>query len=98
MTDLSKMTQLELLDLRFKIQQELDNYANREKTKVFAIFIEFTGTRYFIKEENALKAIAEMTEEKAFFSGDKVEIKTAYLDNSNIEICEDYYEQSKEKK
>jgi hypothetical protein len=42
--DLSKLTQLELLDLRKKINDEINGYENRNKTKVFTVFIEFTGT------------------------------------------------------
>jgi hypothetical protein len=98
MTDLSKMTQMELLDLRMKVNQELDNYSNREKTKVCSIFVEFLGTRYFLKPENALKVLKEMIEEGAFFNDhDEVHIGNKFLDNAALDICEDYHELNPEK-
>ena len=58
--DLSKFTELELLDLRFQVSQELENYTCRDKKEVFKIFIEFDGTEYFIKKENAYKRLNEL--------------------------------------
>ncbi len=98
MTDLSKMTQLELLDLRMKVNQELENYSNREKTKVCKIFVEYLGTRYFLKPVNAFKALTEMISQGEFFNGHgDVLIGNKFMDNASLDICEDYNEPNPEK-
>ena len=37
--DLQKMTKLDLLELRMKVNQEIEVYENRNKTKVYMLYI-----------------------------------------------------------
>lgn len=89
--DLSKYTQMDLLDLRREINEELESYENRSKTKVFTVFIAFIGTKYFLKKENAIQYLKESIDEDLVFDGNEVKCDEKYINEAEIEsYCYDY--------
>jgi len=83
--DLSKYTQMDLLALRRSINEELENYENRSKTKVFSVFIAFIGTKYFLKKENAIQYLKESIEEDYVFDGNELKCGEKYINEAEIE-------------
>jgi hypothetical protein len=89
--DLKNMTQMDLLDLRMKVNQEIEGYENRSKTKVYTVFISFDGTKYFLKKENAIQYLKECIEDDLLFDGNEVKCHEKYLNDAEIEsYCQDY--------
>jgi len=82
---------MDLLDLRREINEELKNYENRSKTKVFTVFIAFIGTKYFLKKENAIEYLKESIDEDLIFNGDEVKCHEKYINEAEIEnYCNDH--------
>lgn len=82
---------MDLLDLRMKVNQELDNYENRNKTKVYTVFIAFIDTKYFLKKENAIQYLKECIEEDMLFDGNEAKCHEKYLNEAEVEsYCQDY--------
>jgi hypothetical protein len=90
--DLKNMTKLELLDLRKEVNEAISGYDNREKTKVFTVFIQFTGTKYFLKKETAIQYLKDCIEEESIFeNGNETKCGYAFLNDAEVmEYCEDY--------
>lgn len=92
-TDFKSMSKLDLLDLRMKVNEELQRYDFREKIKVSRIFWELHGAKYFIKKENAVNFINEywMDDlEEVFEDKNKIELTVYYLPEAQLESCQDY--------
>lgn len=88
--DLSIYTKQELLDLRMKINSELEAYNDREKTKVYTVFIKFIGTAYFIKKENAIGYLKDCIEEGMLFDGNEAKCGEKYLNDAEVKsYCRD---------
>lgn len=81
MTDLTKLTQQELLQLKFAVQNELDNFEKRDKLKVYFIFQPFEGRTYFKTHKDMIKALFSLYEDWDLFDGmvDKIEFGVCYL-------------------
>lgn len=88
--NLKDLTQLELFDLRQKVNDELTDYSNREKKKAFAIKQTFQDTRYFSKKPQAHAAVIEMIDDDALFDDNAVECLIVYLSTEEWkQLCED---------
>jgi hypothetical protein len=64
---LKDLTQLELFDLRKKVEDELTDYSKREKRKAFYIKEGMVSDRYFAELKNAHLAIREMLDNHELF-------------------------------
>jgi hypothetical protein len=90
--ELSKLTQLELLDLRMKVNQEIESYSNRDKIKVFRVFLQFDGAKCFYQKENAIKYLIGMIENDEVYDENDNEVKltVGYYSIAECEkLCED---------
>jgi len=87
--DLSKLTQLELLDLIQDIHRELENINNRNKQIVTIISIEKEGFYYFLSEIKAIKWLNTCLGYEIDLQN-KISIYKGYLDENNLKICQDY--------
>ena len=89
--DLSKLTEMELLDLRKQVNDELIDYENRNKTKVYTVFIELIGTKYFINKEVAISYLKDCIDEDMLFDGNNATCGIKYLTDAEVEnYCQDY--------
>lgn len=89
--ELSDKTYLELLDLRRELNEAIETYANRSKTKVYSNFIPFDGWNHYIKEDNAKAALIDAIDD-GIYSDDEFKIKCSYLNDAELEYCKDYSE------
>jgi len=88
--DLSKFTEMDLLNLRHEVNEELKNYENREKKEVFVITVEGTGNKYFIEKKNAIKELKDSIKFDELFEN-KVTVHKMFIDEAQIEsYCEDF--------
>lgn len=97
--DFSKLSKFEIEDLIRDANTELENYAKRSKIKVYTNFIPFTGTRHFLKKENALEDLEDFKYQ--FYTHDEsaVKISCTYITESDAEfVCIDYQKVMEEKK
>jgi hypothetical protein len=89
--DLKKLTNIELLDLRMKVNEAIELYKDRDKTKVFTVFIEFIGMKYFLEKQNAINYLSECIKEEMVFDGNEVKLHEKFLNDAEIEnYCQDY--------
>lgn len=86
---LEDKTHMDLLDMRMQINEALETYSNRTKTKVYSNFIPFVGWQHYIEEDNAKIALMYAIEE-GIYSDDEFEIKCSYLNDAELEYCRDY--------
>ena len=88
--NLKDLTQLELFDLRQKVNDELADYGNREKKRAFAIKQTGQDSRYFSKRLKAHTAILEMIQEETLFDDNAVVCAIVYISTEEWkELCED---------
>lgn len=88
---LKDLTQLELFDLRKKVETELSEYQSREKQKAFFIKQGGVDERYFAELKNAHQAIREMLDDHELFQdnvGVSLGIKYISLEEWK-RLCED---------
>lgn len=89
--DLKNLTEMDLLNLRKEINDELATYKDRGKTKVFTVFIAFEGTKYFLEKENALKYFNECVGYDMVFDGNDVTLSEKFFNDAEIKnYCQDY--------
>jgi hypothetical protein len=89
--DLKGLTEMQLLDLRKKINDELESYKDRGKTKVFTVFIAFEGTKYFLEKDNALEYLNECIGYDMVFDGNDVTLSQKFLNEAEVKnFCQDY--------
>lgn len=93
--DFSDKTDMDLRDIIREATEALNNYSNRTKTKVYGLFLPFTGWRYFIEKENAIKLLQEEIEDDLIFGepefeGSPYQIQVKYLTDAELEYCRDY--------
>lgn len=89
--DFNKMTEMDLLELRKQVNDQLESYKDRDKTKVFTVFIAFIGIKYFIKKENAIQYLKDCIEEDMLFDGNEAKCHEKYLTQSEVEnYCSDF--------
>ena len=89
---LHTLTELELLDLRFRVNEELKNVENRSKIKIFKVFKEFDGTKYFYQRDSAISALNDMIKYDEVFdcNDSRVELHIEYLSETDAaKFCED---------
>lgn len=92
LNNLSNLTKLELLDLRYRVNEELKEVENRSKIKIYKIFKEFDGTKYFYQKPNALKYLNEMISYEEIFDDNdsRIELNISYLSTTDAaKWCED---------
>ena len=87
--NLKDLTQLELLDLRQKVNDELDEYSNREKILTCTIKQKYEDTRYFMKCKNAYQALLELIDEQDVFDLDTQCCLTLLTVDQRKKLCED---------
>ena len=88
--DLKELTQLELLELRSKLNDELADYGNREKKKAYCINERGVSTRYFSKKNKAHAAVIDLIDDDGLFTNTDVECSIVYVTTEEWkEICED---------
>lgn len=95
--DLSKLTQLELIDLSIRINEELKEYENRDQIKVYNVFIEGVDTKTFFYRNNAVKYLLEYSD-FAFLMGNdeysypkEISLKESHKCTAAAkQYCEDY--------
>lgn len=91
--DLSKLTHLELLELRTQINNEITDLENRGKCAVFAIF-SYGDWDYYIHKENAKKALNELiTEGEVIWCEEEFKTKLTFVDTAHMKYCKDYKEE-----
>jgi hypothetical protein len=95
--DLASMTELEIFDLSQKIKQELSDRPNRDKVRVFKVFVPFQFNSTFLSENNAKKFLSENLLDGTIDidqNDDKslITIGVYFVDKSSIQFCEDYKE------
>ncbi len=88
--DLENKTQVELLELRGQINEALNEYGNRSKTKVFSTFV-FGDWRHFRLEKNAKNEIIEHLQDEEI-TDDEIKIKCTYLNDAELPFCIDDHE------
>ncbi len=87
--NLENLTEFQLLELRAKINGELELYQNRSKVQVFTVFQDFGETAYFIQESNAIQHLRDLIESGDLFE-DKVVIEKKYYTESEAKAwCRD---------
>lgn len=87
---LEDFTELELFELRSKINKELETYQDRSKIMVYKVDQEFGEHAYFINKENAIELIQELINYDELFNN-KTEITTRFLTESEAKAwCRDY--------
>ena len=88
--DLKSLTQLELFDLRQKVNDELVDYGNREKKKAFCVNEKGVSTRYFSKMPQAHAAVIDLIDDGMLFTDTYVVCSTVYLSTEEWkQLCED---------
>jgi len=88
---LKDLTQLELFDLRKKVEDELTDYSKREKRKAFYIKQGSIDERYFAELKNVHLAIREMLDDHELFQDDvSVTLGIKYISLEEWKrVCED---------
>jgi len=87
--NLKNLTQLELLELRHNLEEEIQTYSNREKKMTWVISQNNLDTRYFSKRLPAYTALQEMLEEEEIFEND-TKCSIQYLTTEEWRnLCED---------
>lgn len=96
MTDLTSLTELELFDLSQKIRQELTDRPNRDKIKVYKVFVPFQFNKTFLHQQKAKEFLSENlldgTIDLSLENDDKspVTIGVFFTDKTSLQFCEDY--------
>lgn len=89
--ELDDKTYMDLITMRMQINEAIDKYNNRSKTKVYSNFIPFDGWHHYLKEENAKSNLIDLIED-GIYSEDEFKIKISYLNDAELEYCRDYYQ------
>lgn len=88
--DLSKLTWLELIELRSQINEELKTIENRKKIKAFSV-VAFDDKKVFLKYENAKKHLLEcLSDDDLFDVFDILSFNSVFIDEAYSKHCEDY--------
>jgi hypothetical protein len=88
MTELKHLTEFDLIELKQAIEKELEEYDNRAKILVYAVYLEYEGLSYFTKIENAEDKVRRNVD-IAFSDGMKCYMR--YLTEAQVkEYCNDY--------
>lgn len=89
--DLQKMTYTDMLQLKMELNEQISKYDDREKTKVFTVFLAFDGMKYFIEKPNAIKYLQELITDGEVFNGNEVKADEKYLTSAEVEqYCMDF--------
>ena len=86
--DFSNKTRDDINEIIRQANVALDEYEQRSKTKVYAVFIPFEGWRYFYQKQNAIADINAWVAASDLEDGEyKIGVK--YLNDAQLEYCQD---------
>lgn len=90
--DFDKLDAMDIRELIRNANEALEVYADREKTAVYGISVPFVGWQYYIKRHRAIRYLQELIEDPdTLFQKLAVEIQIKYVNQAELEYCQDYY-------
>jgi hypothetical protein len=88
--DLSKLTWLELIELRSKINEEIKTVENRAKIQAFSV-IAYDVKNVFLNYEKAKAYLLEcLSDDELFNDFDTLSFNSIFIDEAYSKYCKDY--------